>query len=63
MEQVKKLTLAELKAKANSIEQNEALEKIQGGGFNDCHGRSGQVGKSFYNEVDKGFDAIEAWLS
>ncbi|WP_312746759.1 hypothetical protein [Sphingobacterium multivorum] len=63
MEQTKKLTLAELKAKANFVDQNEVLEKIQGGDFNDCHGRSGQIGKRFYDQVDTALDRIEDWLN
>ena len=58
MEQVKKLSLAELKEKANTIDKGEAMEKIQGGDWADCHGKAGQLEKRFYQQVDKVFD----WL-
>lgn len=41
MEQTKKLTMAELKAKAVGIENVELLETIKGGDWSDCHGCPG----------------------
>lgn len=42
----KRLSLAELKEKANTIEKSEALESVQGGNaLGDCHGWWGQAGK------------------
>lgn len=43
--QNKRLSLAELKAKANVVEKSEMLEKVQGGSWSDCHGVLGGVGK------------------
>ena len=33
-----RLSLADLKAKANATETNAVLEKVQGGSWSDCHG-------------------------
>ncbi|MBB5619558.1 hypothetical protein HDE69_000594 [Pedobacter cryoconitis] len=61
MVQTKKLSLAELKLKASTIEGNEVLEKIQGGVSSDCHSpksKMDQIEDRFYQQVDKIFD----WL-
>jgi hypothetical protein len=49
---MKKLTLAELKAKAAKTDKKEALEKVQGGNFADCHGFLGPIGKWWRGEAD-----------
>lgn len=50
--QNKKLSLAELKEKAKTIENEKVLEKVQGGGWNDCHGFLGGLGKFVRGEDD-----------
>lgn len=47
-----RLTLDEVKAKAGAINNNEALEKVRGGDFKDCHGFLGPVGKWWRGEAD-----------
>ncbi|WP_316820484.1 hypothetical protein [Pedobacter gandavensis] len=41
MVQTKKLSLADLKVKASTIESSDVLEKIQGGMASDCHSPKG----------------------
>lgn len=50
--QNKRLSLVELKAKANVTDKSEMLEKVQGGTWSDCHGWSGGLGKYFRGETD-----------
>ncbi len=45
-----KLSLADFKAKAEKVEKNELLEKVQGGAWDDCHG--------FWGEWKKGYDKM-----
>ncbi|WP_157766137.1 hypothetical protein [Aquimarina aggregata] len=40
-----RLSLDAFKAKADKIETNEILEKVQGGEWGDCHGYLGAVSK------------------
>lgn len=40
-----RLSLDAFKAKAENVNTNEVLEKVQGGGWSDCHGYWGKVGK------------------
>jgi hypothetical protein len=47
-----KLSLAELKAKANATEKSAVIEKVQGGGWKDCHGMSGGLRKYLTGERD-----------
>jgi|TARA_B110000037_G_C17127386_1_gene508849 hypothetical protein len=46
-----KLSLADFKAKAENVNTNEVLEKVQGGDWGDCHGFWGQAAKGFDNWV------------
>lgn len=50
--QNKKLSLAELKEKAKTIKNEKVLEKVQGGGWKDCHGFLGGLGKFVRDEAD-----------
>ncbi|GEM_PF-5465260 len=50
--EVRRLSLAELKVKANAIEKGEILEKVQGGGWSDCHGATGGIGKWWRGDAD-----------
>ncbi|WP_207555635.1 hypothetical protein [Tenacibaculum maritimum] len=43
----KRLSLADFKAKAENVNTNEVLEKIQGGDYSECHGTLG----SFYKAL------------
>lgn len=51
---IKKLSLAELKEKANNISQNEMMEKIQGGTWSDCHGFWGGLHKAIIMTWESG---------
>ena len=41
----KRLSLDAFKAKAENLNTNEVLEKVQGGDWSDCHGCSGTWAK------------------
>jgi hypothetical protein len=47
-----KLSLADFKAKADSTNEKELLNNIQGGRWKDCHGFSGGLGKFWRGEAD-----------
>lgn len=47
-----RLTLDEVKAKASAINKSEALEKVRGGNFKDCHGFLGPIWKYSRGEAD-----------
>jgi hypothetical protein len=51
MVETKKLSLEELKQKAGSIQKGEAVEKITGGDWSDCHGYWGQLHKVIRGEI------------
>ena len=42
-----RLSFEAFKAKAENVNTNEVLEKVQGGDWSDCHGFWGAVGKAF----------------
>ena len=52
MKNTGRLTLAELKAKAEVISNEAALEKVKGGNWSDCHGFSGRLGKWWRGETN-----------
>jgi hypothetical protein len=49
-----KLSLDAFKAKAETVDQTKLLETVQGGGWSDCHGFSGSLGKA----ADAAFDGF-----
>ncbi len=49
-----KLSLDAFKAKAETVDQTKLLESVQGGGWSDCHGISGSLGKAA--------SAVEDWM-
>ncbi len=54
-----RLTLAELKAKADQSNLVENLEAIQGEGLFNCHGKWGAAGKAIKNAVEWVADQYE----
>ncbi|UXE67611.1 MAG: hypothetical protein KA713_03125 [Chryseotalea sp. WA131a] len=53
-----RLTLAELKAKADQSNVVENLEAIQGAGLFNCHGKWGARGKAIAGWIDSKIDKI-----
>jgi len=47
-----RLSLEAFKAKAENVNTNEVLEKIQGGASIECHGASTQLGKTIAEVLD-----------
>lgn len=58
MENTKRLTLAELKAKADQSNVVENMEAIQGGNLFNCHGKWGAIGKKVGAWIDEKVDKI-----
>ena len=53
------MTLEQFKQKAASSSTDASLEKIQGGGWSDCHGTLGQLGKACTKDNLK--EALRDW--
>ncbi len=53
-----RLSLAEMKAKADQSSTLDNLEAIQGGNLFDCHGKWGAIGKKVGAWVDEKVDKI-----
>lgn len=58
MQNIKRLTIAELKAKAETANMVENMEAIQGAGLFNCHGKWGARGKAIGRWLDEKIDKI-----